>query len=143
MSGSNGASPGVVLVLDRERPWKLDLPAFERACDGFDEVGMPDFAENPFESLRALGVGDQDRLVMNRRVSKILRVWIWAGLTGDDADLKLADVSKQLTVGKLTRFAIQVIPALTDAIMGPPAAAAEEQDSGAVATGLSAASVSG
>lgn len=116
--------PSIVISLDRDRVWQLDVPAFERVCDGFDEVGLPEFAENPIASLQALTKDMKGQFTINRRISKILRVWLWAGLTGEDAELKLANLSKMVSVGTLPAMAVLIIPVITESLTGSPQQAA-------------------
>lgn len=116
--------PSIVISLDRDRVWQLDVPAFERVCDGFDEVGLPEFAENPIASLQALTKDMKGQFTINRRISKILRVWLWAGLTGEDAELTLANLSKMVSVGTLPAMAMLIIPVITESLTGHPQQAA-------------------
>lgn len=129
----NHEIPSIVLRLDRERVWRLDVPAFERVCDGFDELAadmkhrdpakscehclFASFAENPVASLSSLfddkKDGEEKVLRPNRRMSKILRVWIWAGLTGEDSELTLSAFSKSLSVGSLPKLTSEVFPVLS------------------------------
>lgn len=130
----NEKIPFVILALDRERRWQLDVPAFEHACDGFDEVGMPEFVDNPIESLKEIGLRDDGQSIrLNRRLTKILRVWIWAGLTTDDPELKLADLAKQLTLARLPQFVSLILPPLSESLTGNPSPATAENDGDAAA----------
>lgn len=145
MDNNNNHNAKVTLMIDRERHWQMDLEAFERVCDGFDELGMTEFAENPVASIQALGSEIKEgnkRLVINRRTSKILRVWLWAGLTSEDPELKLSDVSRSIPFGQLPLLAIKILPAISEAMSGPPEATAEPENAVAV-TGPSDESVSG
>ena|SRR5690349_19224249 len=139
-TSANGHVPFIKINLDRERRWQLDVAALERACDGFDEVGLPKFADNPVVSLKELGEDAKNGLKINRTTSKIFRVWLWAGLTTEDPALTLADVTAKLSVGKMPRLLIEVLPVLMDSIVGPLEAAPDTK-AGDAATGPSGESV--
>jgi hypothetical protein len=119
---NNNSVPSVELIIDKPRRWQLDIDAYERVSDGFEELGIIEYVENPLESLRELSATgkDENQLKMTRRVNKILRVWIWAGLTGEDPELTLKELSRRLTVGRIPKLAIDIFPALTESVAGSP-----------------------
>lgn len=107
-----------ILQLDRERRWQIDVPAFERACDGFEQVGLEEFADNPLSSVEALVPALQSRK-LNRKVSRIMRVWLWAGLTSEDPELTLEKASAFFGPGELLKNWLTVMPVLVDNVVGP------------------------
>jgi hypothetical protein len=131
----------VAVTIDKPRLWKMDIPAFERACDGFDELGLKEFADNPLGSLKELAsIAQENRF--NAKTTKTLRVWIWAGLTGDDPTLKLGDFLKDQGLSALMELAVLILPALTASLIpqqaGPEEGSAVPADGGALAESVSA-----